>query len=161
MKKLLSGFILLTCLMAFCGCSKKFYNNQQVLQSFQTKAAVANRFGQPGFKRKNGGLEEWTYDLNNTPAVVSAKKRDTIKALYFTVPMDSLHKNQLARNDKYIKFMFDSAGNVTGYKINAVNLTRVKKDSFGIGLLKVLGIAAAITVVIGVEIANNGADISW
>jgi hypothetical protein len=163
MKKPLPLLLILGCLLFFSSCSKVVYTNQQVLQSFHTKNDVTKRFGNPENKSKGDGLEVWTYKFNKDtttrPQTNIASQSDTLKA-YVPTAADSLKLRRYAeRHDKYIKFMFDTTGTVAGYKSNGVNLSTTKKDNFGTGLLKVLGITAAIVVIVAVEIADNS-DIS-
>ena len=80
---------------------------------------------------------------------VRVEKPDAINA------SDTLKVNKIVKYNKYIRFIFDKDGNVTGYKSKGVDLTRVTRDSFGLTVLKVLGITALLVIVIGVDIYNN------
>ena|ERR1700754_932813 len=160
MKKPLLLIILLAGIISLAGCSKQVYTHQQVMQGFHTKADVLKQFGMPDQKKTSEGIEEWTYNkdtpANKTmqPVVETVQKSDTTKS-YVPTARDSLKLLKYTQNKNYIRFLFDSAGNVSGYKSNGVNLAYTKKDNFGTGFLKVLGITAAIVVIVGVEIANN------
>jgi len=154
MKISLPGFIfLLGGSMFLCSCSKQVFTHQQVLQSFHTKNDVQKQFGVPDEKTKGEDIEVWTYYRDTLHTVASSNKTDTIKNI--NTGTDILKVSQPVEHANYIKFSFDTAGNVTGYKSNGVNLSKTKRDSFGKGLLNVLAITAAITVIIGVEILNN------
>ncbi|HTE00263.1 MAG TPA: hypothetical protein VK668_13310 [Mucilaginibacter sp.] len=160
MKKSLPVLLILAGMLSFCGCSKQVYTHQQVMQGFHTKADVLKQFGMPDQKTTSEGIEEWTYNKDippnkaAQPVADTARKSDTTKS-YVATARDSLKLLKYTQNKKYIRFLFDSAGNVSGYKSNGVNLAYTKKDNFGMGLLKVLGITVAVVVIIGVEIANN------
>jgi hypothetical protein len=154
MKKTLHVLFVLLGLTSLYSCSKVVYTHQQVLQSFRTKSDVTKQFGVPDEKITGEGMEMWTYKSDTLKGVQAVNKRDTLKD--FHTATDSLKANQYNPHDKYIKFIFDTAGDVTGYKSYGVNLSRTKKDNFGKGLLNVLGVTAVIIVIVGVTIAKDG-----
>lgn len=154
MKKPLPLLIILAGIISLYGCSKQLYTHQQVMQSFHTKNDVLKQFGTPDEKITSEGIEEWTYN-NVLPTADKAGKHDTAANSSVNNPPDSLKIKRYQRHDKYIKFLFDSAGNVSGYKSKGVNLATTKKDNFGTGLVKVLGVTAVLIVLVGAEIANN------
>ncbi len=154
MKKTLHVLFVLLGLISLCSCSKVVYTHQQVLQSFRTRNDVAKQFGVPNEKITGEGIEMWTYNRDTLSAVQAVNKPDTLKNSHTAI--DSLKANQYNRHDKYIKFTFDTAGNVTGYKSNGVNLSTTKKDNFGKGLLNVLGVTAVVIVIVGVTLAKDG-----
>ena len=152
MQKILIVFIFL-CALLQCSCSKKVYTHQQVMQSLLTKDDVLKYLGTPDEVKGGNVLEQWDYyhDVAYNPNQYT--KRDT--AATIRVISDTAKTLQTPYHDKYIRFLFDPQGNVTGYKSRSVDLSYSKKDSFGTAALKVLGIAALITFVVGLEIYNN------
>ena len=79
----------------------------------------------------------------DSTAKLSKIDTDTTKAL------------PVVKQGKYINFMFDRTGNIVGYKSNGVDLSYVKKVSAGTNILKALGTAAIIAVIVGLEVYNN------
>jgi hypothetical protein len=155
MNRTLPAIFFFAILISLYSCSTRVYTHQQVMQSFQTKKDVTKRFGVPSEKLQIDSTESWTYSFDTPSTLPQSIHPDSIKGPAPDHHTDSLRAVLFPHHTKYIKFLFDTAGNVTGYKSNGVNLGMTKKDSFGIGLLKVLGVTAFLVVVIGVEIANN------
>lgn len=153
MSKPLSGYAFILCLLSLYGCTKKVYTHQQVMQSLHNKDDVLKRFGNPDQVKEGEGVEEWTYNQDKASVAVKSLKPDTIHAT--DEISDTLKAVQPIKYSKYIRFIFNPDGTVAGYKSQGVDLTTVKKDNFGIALLKVLGIAALIVIVVGVDIYNN------
>jgi hypothetical protein len=149
MIRALPGFFILLVALLLCSCSKKLYTHQQVMQSFHSKDDVLKRFGNPDIKRMADSTEIWIYNRDmgtksvDSTAKLSKINTDTTKAL----PM--------VKQGKYINFMFDRSGNVVGYKSNGIDLTYEKKISAGTNILKALGTAAIIAVIVGLEVYNN------
>lgn len=153
MLKSLSGCFIFFCCLSLCGCAKKVYTHQQVMQSFHTKGDVLKRFGKPDQIKEDTLLDEWTYNRDGVDRPVKAGTGDTISAAVTT--SDTLKTNKIVKYNKYIRFIFDKDGNIAGYKSKGVDLTQVTTDSFGLTVLKVLGITALLVIVIGVDIYNN------
>jgi hypothetical protein len=153
MRKSLAGCFLLFCVLSLYSCTQKIYTHQQVMQSLHTKDDVLKQFGNPDLVKEGEGIEEWTYNRDKAPDPGKQIKPDTIMAT--DASSDTLKADQPVKYSKYIRFIFDPQGNVAGYKSQGVDLTVIKKDSFGINLLKVLGIAALIVIVVGADIYNN------
>ncbi|MBS1522975.1 MAG: hypothetical protein JST50_18385 [Bacteroidetes bacterium] len=148
MKKALPGFFILLFVL-LCSCSKKLYTHQQVMQSFHTKDDVFKRFGNPDIKRAVDSTETWIYNHD-----VSGKSQP----LTAQTPPGS-DTSQISHADiqtAYVNFMFDRNGNIIGYKSNGVDLSYVKNVSAAHNVLNVLGAAAIIIVVVGVEAYTNG-----
>ena len=124
------------------------------MQSFHTKDDVAKRFGNPDIKRTIDSTEEWIYNHNN----VSKPSNSAINTS--AVPVDTTKKASITQQNNYIRFLFDAEGNVVGYKSNGVDLGYVKKVSAGSNILRVLGIAAIVVVIVGLDVYNNS-DISF
>ncbi|HTD40569.1 MAG TPA: hypothetical protein VK671_08110 [Mucilaginibacter sp.] len=137
-----------------CSCSKKVYTHKQVMQSFHSKDDVARKFGEPDIRRTIDSTEEWIYNHD----VVSKPSNSIVNAS--AVSMDTTKKTSTTQQNSYIRFLFDSAGNVVGYKTNGVDLGYVKKVSAGSNILRVLGIAAIVVVIVGLDVYNNS-DISF
>jgi len=157
MNKFSFWYFIVFCLIFLCGCTKKVYTHQQVMQSFHTKDDVLKQFGKPDEVKEGEGIEEWIYNRDKVNYPDKSGKRDTIIATNAT--SDTLKASQPIKYGKYIRFIFDADGNVAGYKTQGVDMGHVTKDSFGISLLKVLGIAALVIIIVGVDVYNN-TDIS-
>jgi hypothetical protein len=150
MQKILTLCALLCCLY---GCSTRVYTHQQVMQSLLTKGDVLKHLGVPDEVKGGNQLEEWEYYHQIAYNPNQSAKRDTTVISH--IISDTTNTPQITQHDCYVRFLFDPQGNVTGYKSSSVDLSYSKKDSFGTATLKVLGIAALITVVVGLEIYNN------
>jgi hypothetical protein len=153
MLKSLPGYFIVLCLLFFCSCTKKIYTHQQVMQSFHTKDDVLKQFGKPDEVKEGIDIEEWIYNRDKVSGPNKPAKQDTIIAT--NAISDTLKTTQAIKYNKYIRFIFDGAGNVAGYKTQGVDMSTTKKDNFGMGLLKVLGITALIIIVVGLDIYNN------
>jgi hypothetical protein len=132
-----------------CSCSKKVYTHKQVMQTFHSKDDVARKFGEPDIKRTIDSTEEWIYNR----IVVSKPANSSGKIP--TVTTDTTKNASITQQNSYIQFLFDPAGNVVGYKSNGIDLGYVKKVSAGSNILKGLGIAAIVIVIVGLDVYNN------
>ncbi len=146
MRKVFRAAILLMGLF-FYSCSTKVYTHQQVMQSLLTKEQVLKHMGKPDLVKGGNEMEEWDYFGRIAYHPVKSV-RDTTAATLSNTDSSAMH-------ERFVRFIFDPQGNVTGYKSNSVDLSYSQKDSFGAATLKVLGIAALITVVVGLEIYSN------
>ncbi|MDB5133848.1 MAG: hypothetical protein JWP37_451 [Mucilaginibacter sp.] len=153
MKRLLPGSILIGCLVCLSSCTKVLYTHQQVLQNCHTKDDVVKKFGSPDEKNMGDGIEEWVYNRDAPADIVKPIKPDIINASYKS--SDSLHLKKPIEHDKYIRFIFDTQGNVVGYKSNGIGLTQKGKDGIGISILKILGATVLIAVVVGLDVASK------
>jgi hypothetical protein len=151
MRKSLFGLIVLSALLFLSSCTKKIYTHQQVMQGFHTKDDVLKRFGKPDEIKEGNDIEEWTY---NGATIYNTDKGKTQELSTNAIP-DTLKDTQASKYSKYIRFIFDKDGNVAGYKTQGVDLTTVTKEKVGITILKVLGIAALVVIVIGSSIDSN------
>jgi len=149
MKKTLPGLFTVLMMISLFSCSKKLYTHQQVMQSFHSKNDVLKRFGNPDIKRMVDSTEVWIYNRD-----VGAKSVDSTAKLS-KINTDTTKSLPVVKQGKYINFMFDRAGNMVGYKSNGVDLSYVKKVSAGTNILKALGTAAIIAVIVGLEVYNN------
>lgn len=148
----LSSLLLVS--LFLCSCSQKVYTHKQVMQSFHTKEDVTKRFGNPDIKRTIDSTEEWVYNHNFLP-----KPSNTIVN---TPPagVDTTQKSRKIQQNTYVRFLFDSAGNVVGYKSNGVDLGYVKKVSAGSNILRGVGIAAIVVILVGLDLYSNS-DITF
>lgn len=153
MSKFLTRYAIILCILFLCSCTKRVYTHQQVMQSFQNKDDVLKRFGNPDQVKEGEGIEEWVYNQDKVSDAGKSIKPDTIHAT--NEISDTLKATQPVKYNKYIRFIFNPDGTLAGYKSQGVDLSTVKKDSFGIALLKVLGIGALIVIVVGVDVYNN------
>ncbi len=153
MSRSLSGYAFILCLLFLYGCTKKVYTHQQVMQSFHSKDDVLKRFGNPDQVKEGEGIEEWIYNQDKPSVAGVSVKPDTIHAT--DEVSDTLKAVQPIKYSKYIRFIFNPDGTVAGYKTQGVDMSMTTKDSFGIAFLKVLGIAALIVIVVGVDVYNN------
>ena len=153
MHKTLPAYFIALCLLLFCSCTKHIYTHQQVMQGFHTKDDVLKQFGNPDQVKEGADIEEWTYNRDKAPGPNRTTKPDTIVAT--DAVSDTLKASQPVRYSKYIQFIFDHDGNVAGYKTQGVDMSRTTQDSFGIGLLKVLGITALVVIIVGLDVYNN------
>ena len=151
-------------LLSLCGCATKRYSHQQVMQSYHTKDDVLKRFGKPDRRRIVDSTEVWFYYHYSGPnnfrqgstAAVNSQP-DTTKAAN---SLDTLKAKQLIPVNTSISFIFDQQGNVQGYKSQGVDLAYSKKESFGMTALKVVGIAALVVLIVGLDAYGN-ADVDF
>lgn len=147
-------FILLVGLMSLYSCSRTVYSHQQVLQGMRNKNDVLKQFGKPDDTLKAENVEIWTY--NKGELSVAPKPVKTDSAENDSTSDDTLYATQPVDDKRYIKFTFDAAGNVTGYKSNGVDAGVSKRDNFGKSLVRGLEITAGIILIVGVELAQDG-----
>jgi hypothetical protein len=153
MKKTLPGFFILLFALILCGCSKKLYTHQQVMQSFHTRDDVFKRFGNPDIKRTMDSTEVWIYNRD-----VSGK---TPQPPAKTSPVnDTTQVQTTTAQNIYVNFIFDHNGNITGYKSNGIDLSYTKKVPAGTSILNTLGAIALIAIAVGIDAYTNG-DISF
>ena len=153
MIRALPGFLILLSAIFLCSCSKKLYTHKQVMQGFHSKDDVLKRFGNPDIKRTVDSTEIWIYNRDvGTKSVDSTAKLSKINT-------DTTKSLPVVKQGKYINFMFDSTGSVVGYKSNGIDLSYEKKISAGTNILKALGTAAIIAVIVGLEVYHNS-DVS-
>jgi hypothetical protein len=124
MKKALSGYLLFLCLLVLFSCGKKLYTHQQVMQSFKTKDDILKHLGKPDEIKVGNEMEEWVYTKNI--AYNKSQKRDTIFAT--SAHSDNIKPARITTRSKYIRFIFDEYGNVTGYKTLGVDFSQTKKQ---------------------------------
>lgn len=151
-----SYLILLAGLVSLYSCSRTVYSHQQVLQGLHNKNDVLKQFGKPDDTLKAENMEMWTYNRGEFPVPPKPVKMDSVRSDSTSMNADTLYTAQPVDNKKYIKFMFDDAGNVTGYKANGVDVGMSKKDNFGKTMVKGLEITAVIIIIAGFEIVDNG-----
>lgn len=139
-------------MVILCGCSHTVYSHQKVMQSLHTKNDVLSRFGAPTKKTSIGDLEQWTYYMDTLSVTDKPTDPDTLQNAADTteLPNSGLYIDR----HKYVKFLFDTAGNVAGYKSNGVDLKTVKKDNFGKSTVKGLEVAGILILLIGYEVAK-------
>jgi len=128
------------------------------MQSLHTKDDVLKKLGNPDEVKEGEGIEEWVYNRDTVYKSGKPKKTDTIFAA--NAQSDTLKVTHLPKHVKYIRFIFDPQGNIAGYKSQGVDFSYVKKESFGLTALKVLGIAALIAVAVAVDVYGNS-DINF
>lgn len=149
MKKALPGFFILLLVLILSSCSKKLYTHKQVMQSFHNKDDVFKRFGNPDIKRMSDSTEIWIYNHD-----ISGKTLPTAAA---TPPVnDTTQTSRTVAPSVYVNFIFDHNENVVGYKSNGVDLSYTKKVSAVTNILNVLGAAAIIVVIVGIDAYSNG-----
>ena len=118
------------------------------------------RFGKPDKRRIVDSTEVWFYYHYSGPnnfrpgsTTAAVVQPDTTKVAYSST--DTLKAKQQIPANTSLSFIFDKQGNVTGYKSQGVDFSYSKRDSFGLTVLKVLGVTAILIVVIGLDVYNN------
>jgi len=137
MKNLIRGLALLGMLLLCC-CSKTIYTHEQVLDMYQTKAAVSKKFGVPTERKAGDSTEAWLYQYQrNSHTVEETPNTKTVDVANFN------------RYDRYLIFTFDKNGNVIRNDFKGVNLEVKKKDT-GRTILLVAGIVGATVGLIAI-----------
>src|SRR3978361_320039 len=114
MKKNLPVLLILLIVISLCSCSQKLYTHQQVLQDLHTKDEVLKQLGNPDEIKAGNEVQEWVYTHNIHFDPKGVVNKDTTIATK-TIP-DTLNTLPQDKNGKYLRFLFDKDGNVTGYK---------------------------------------------
>src|SRR5438445_458717 len=106
-------FILLVALLSY-SCSQKVYTHLQVLQGLHNKDEVLKQLGNPDEIKTGDEVQEWVYTHDIQFDAKGVVRKDTTIATK-AIP-DTLNTLSQDKNGKYIRFLFDKDGNVTGYK---------------------------------------------
>lgn len=113
------------------------------MQSFCNRDGVFKRFGQPNQVAFLNDTEEWTYNGDEISDTGRLPATDTVNgSLPKTVPYQ-----------KYIRFLFNKDGEVTGYQTQGFDLSLVRKRKWWVDTLKYT--AVGIADIILLEIAFN------
>jgi hypothetical protein len=157
MQKHFATVLLCSIITSLFGCTRVVYNrytHKQLLQSLNTKSDVTKQFGKPGKKIIYDKLEEWTYNLDTISTIGVINNPDSINVLKQSKKPDAVSASQPIIYHKYVKFIFDSAGNVQGYKSQNVDLATTKKEHTPTGTGKVLSVFGAVILIVILEFAN-------
>ena len=150
MKRITTAFILLITLSVLSSCTKTIYSDRQVMARYQNKQQVIAGFGQPEEKITVEGKEQWVYSPGKITGNYSPG--DTAKK---ASPIVTENQPAGARPAKYIafvKFTFDSQGNVLKWESkNVSNAVKVKDK----GHTHLLILAGVLLVALEVITAVN------
>jgi hypothetical protein len=157
MKTLWFLFTFLMSTVTLCSCTHTLYTHQQVLQKCRTKDDVLKQFGQPDEVNPGPGFDQWTYNMEKQQSPKKSQKDEATIAVPDSLVRDSLQRVNPDKFTKYVKFIFDKQGNVTGYKAEGIDLTHKEKDSFGKSFVTITGGIVIISALVALELYNNGA----
>ena len=131
--KVLLFTLIATLLMSSCYTTLR--SHQMVMDSYNTKSAIINRFGLPTQKITEGDLEQWVYYFGSTTSKTTTG--DALTNVYLHENSLSAYTNSVSSttthtNDRYVKFMLDRSGNVNSWNTNMdfTNKVRNKKKAY-------------------------------
>jgi len=147
MKKPIQCIALISSFLLF-SCTRTIYTHEQVLDMYQTKAAVSKKFGTPTERKVSDSTEQWLYqyqrsDPFNRHVIAKTSNIKTVDVTDFN------------RYDRYLIFTFDKNGNVIRNDFQGVNLAVKKANTVGTVLL----VTGLVGVVLGATaIIYNSSD---
>jgi len=150
-------FPLLVSLAMLCSCTHTLYTHQQVLQKCKTKDDVLKQFGKPDEVNPGPGFDQWTYNMTNRTDWKKPKKEVVAVTVPDSLVRDSLQTVNPDRYEKYVKFIFDGQGNITGYRAEGIDLAYKEKDNFGKSLLNITGGILIVSALVALELYKEGA----
>lgn len=136
-------------ILSLTGCMKVLTTHTQVMNAYKNKEAVVASFGQPTEKSQHEGMEEWIYNFGKINNKATAE--ETITTANVSSADSSAYKigNNISGNPvisgkykKYVKFTFDSSGEVKKWDSKRVDYTKTGPNK------KATAWAVAITVVV-------------
>lgn len=137
MKKIFLAILLLP-LVISCK-SAMISTHQQVMNNYDSKSKVINRFGLPDTKLSEGDIEQWYYDFGTRSSTSiynpTATANTTVKINDYdnTITANTTYNRPAGRKttntySRYIKFIINpSTGNVESWNSNGVNLELIDK----------------------------------
>ena len=126
------------------------------MQSFRTKKSVIRQFGLPDEKRETNGVTEWLYNCDSTSTFASNTKvqiNGTYNPAIDSINTRSVTVKQFTPHSKYVKFAFDTLGNVLNYDSKGVNFAEKEKNTVGTILL-VTGCVASVLLIASIISVN-------
>lgn len=150
-------FAFIMSMVTLCSCTHTLYTHQQVLQKCRTKDDVLKQFGQPDEINPGPGFDQWTYNMEKVRPARKSQKNEAPVIAPDSLVRDSLQKVNPEKFTRYVKFIFDGQGNVTGYKAEGVDLTKKEKDSFGKSLFNITGGIIVVSALVAFELYKDGA----
>ena len=106
MKRSTLVFLAFIGLLTFSSCTPVLYKHQQILASCRTRDDVSHRIGLPDEKIHAKTTEQWVYNLDSHHDY----------AVVTPLQVDSSDTGKVINYGKYLRFIFDLQGNVTGIK---------------------------------------------
>ena len=154
MKIMINGIVLVSTLVLF-SCTKVIYTHEQVLDMYQTKAAVSKKFGLPTERKVSGSTEEWLYQYKRNDSF-------TKHAIEETPNTKTVDVTDFNRYDRYLIFTFDKSGNVIRNDFKGVDLAVKKGNTVGTIVLVtgIVGLVVGATA-IAYNSTSNYYDINW
>jgi len=138
--------------LALCSCSKIIHPHEEVMSSYHTKQDVVKQFGQPDEKRELNELIEWLYNCDSASTFVLSKTKvrmhGTYNSVYGGTDDKSRTVTQFTPYIKYVKFNFDSKGNVIAWDTREVDFAE-KKIKVGATVALVGGITYVVLSIVG------------
>lgn len=107
------------------------------MQQFNNKNSILSKFGLPTQKREGEGLTEWIYDFGTVSSSTNLGNANTNVSVnanngyaYGNAMTNVLSVSQFSQFQRYVKFTFDSKGNVIKWDTQGVDFS-VKKTETG------------------------------
>lgn len=141
--------ILILSILSLTGCLKVLTTHTQVMDTYKNKEAVVARFGQPSKKSQHEGMEEWIYNfgkINNKTiaeeSITTANLNSADSGAYKSGNNISGNPAISGKYKKYVKFTFDSSGEVKKWDSKRVHYTKTgpnrKATAWAIGITVVV-----------------------
>lgn len=142
MKTLITVISAITLISAFTSCTKVLYSHAQVMERYKTKPQVVSTFGLPTEQRSGEGIEEWLYNYGT----ISTESNVGISGNATT---NSLSVTQFSEYSRFVKFTFDSNGNVLKWQTEGIDNSERVKNTMGTIFAVIGGVALSVLVVVG------------
>lgn len=153
MKQFTVYLLAIACALPFTNCTKVVYSHSSYLSQFRTKDQVIGRFGLPNNKQEAEGVTEWYYDFGRVSTGIGMAQTNsnaTVNGYGNSVSgygsRNTLGITQYSTTDRYLKFIFNSDGQVTSWNSQGVDFTKRKSKTALNIILIVVGVAACVAI---------------
>lgn len=148
--------VIILVIFTFSSCLKVIATHTQVMDTYKNKEAVVAKFGQPTEKSRHDSLEEWIYNFGKINNVITAEGKITNANVSSADNSAYKSGNDVSVNPaisdkyrKYVKFTFDSSGEVKKWDSKRVDYTKLgpnkKATAWAIGIsVLVVGLMAYV-----------------
>jgi len=144
MKNLIKGLTFFSMLTMF-SCTKVLYTHEQVMNRYQTKQEVIDKFGIPTEKKTDeDNTEEWLYKFEMKGAFTDHSPAEQLNSKTVAV-------TEFSRYKRYIIFTIDKQDHVIMSKFDGVNLEERVKNPGGTIALVAGGVALVALMVVAVS----------
>jgi hypothetical protein len=153
--KMKQSIIAILSIVSLTGCMKVLTTHTQVMNTYKNKEAVVVGFGQPTEKSRHGGMEEWIYNFGkinkatSEASITTANVSSTDSSAYKSgsnISGDPVISDKYRR---YVKFTFDSSGEVKKWDSKRVDYTKTGPNKKATAWAIVITVAVLGLIVYG------------